>query len=608
MESEAGYYDRRLYGFKEAKYEELLLAVYKATTQSGDLEPRSVLLPLKILLEEGEKLEASKEDAKFELSVSKEYTNEPEPKVGLMYLLQKFKAEGRVFSSWKNCGSKKANSLSPSTLKIRYFQHKAPELSHIRKRVITLTADNDEYWKLVHIIHKTPKESSKKRKYVPIDSEVLVYNNNPSPPTGDLYSLASLLHRTEPMDHQSPWITSLVPSHGPPDAKVVVKIVGGNFSKKVTIVWGGSFLQEGVIVRNENEIWVEAPAGCSGTVVDVCIQEMNGEGVWRSNQHTYTYDISPQDEPLFKSMKLMEEKLFQLEQQMTMLNRNAGTTNNNNNSEEVENWLQMVSNFNKALEEARQLLKEMNERFHTRNPSLEHRIESLRLSFNNHSNESSPRQRAKRQALSSLYDSSFNTPGRPVTRSVRTTEAEHHALLALQTLCGDSSSSEDGDSPRSSTCLPNAGSPTAIYFYCSECDVHCNGESNWQEHLKSDKHQASSQNPKEFFCETCAVQCISQPTFKLHMESKAHQKRLTGASEFVCETCGVSCNNEKALEMHLASKVHSSRGTEIGTLGDFFCRSCATACSSRQQWEDHLNSKGHIRCISPVEGAQPMYS
>jgi len=508
-------WDARLYGFKESKYEELLQEVYKLYPHGAEGptdDVRAVWAPLRLVVDDSDNRLLLNPRAKFEVPVYKEYINEPEPKVGLVYILQRHKPEGRVFSNWKNCGSKKVNSTIPSTLKVRYFQHKAPDLSDVRKRVITLNSDNEEMWKLVHVIHKPPRDGIPKRRKLS-DSE-----QAPSPASAPatqhhLVQLASALHQQAmAQPEKEVCLTSLVPNHGPADHRIVVKVQGDEFTRRVQVVWGGVALPEGVIYRNGHELWLETPHGRAGLSIEVHVQEVVGETVVRSNSLLYTYDHLPEDEPLLKRMKAVEDKITQFEYAMSRFGPNAAhadgtsTNNNNNNSEEVEKFLTQLGNLDKVLEEARQLFRDINAHFNARHPAsaaVAKRINQLRATV-----EGLPRA-SKRQ---------------------RTTEDEHHALMALAGLADPTASpTQQGDSSASDSPTHSGGETV---YYCSTCDIHCNSQVLWNDHLTSGRHLSATVKklgPNEYHCDSCNFTSHSQQSIDMHTASPDH-RAISGAT------------------------------------------------------------------------------
>lgn len=514
-------WDSRLYGFKEAKYEELLNEVYKLYPNGVDganTEVRAVWAPLRLVVDDSDNRLVLNPSAKFEVPVYLEYGNEPEPKVGLVYLLQRHKPEGRVFSNWKNCGSKKVNSTIPSTLKVRYFQHKAPDLADVRKRVITLNNDNEEIWKLVHVIHKPPRDGSpKRRKLADFDFDQAPTPMPSTPQQHHLVQLAAALHQ----ERDNVCLSSLVPNHGPAEHRIVVKLEGLEFTRRVQVIWGGQALPEGVIFRNDQELWLETPVGRAGLSVEVYVQEAVGESVMKSNSLLYTYDHLPQDEPLLKRMKAVEDKITQFEAIMTRFGPNAAhadgtsTNNNNNNSEEVEKFLTQLGNLDIVLDEARQLFRDINAHFNARYP-VPANVSAMRESLDGRG--------MKRSA-----------DGDNKRRGQRTTEAEHHALMALAGLAMDPTTSPlRQDSSSSGTSSP-AGSPAPSSemqnnnvvidspYYCPGCDVNCTSASSWTAHINSaHSKMIKKSGPNEYHCEACGITCPSQQTMDVHISTASH--------------------------------------------------------------------------------------
>jgi len=509
-------WDSRLYGFKESKYEELLHEVYKLYPNGADAvaeDVQSVWAPLRLVVDDSDNRVVLNPSAKFEVPVYKEYGNEPEPKVGLVYLLQRHKPEGRVFSNWKNCGSKKVNSTIPSTLKVRYFQHKAPDLSDVRKRVITLNNDNEEAWKLVHVIHKPPRDGAPKRRRLS-DQEQAPYPQPVKQNPHHLAQLASALHQealAQPEKEQVS-LSSLVPNHGPADHRIVVKVQGVEFTRRVQVVWGGVTLPDGVIYRNGHELWLETPQGRAGLSVEVYVQEVNGEASCKSNSLLYTYDHLPQDEPLLKRMRAVEDKITLFETAMSRFGPNTAhadgtsTNNNNNNSEEVEKFLTQLGNLDKVLVEARQLFRDINAHFNARSP------------------------------VTAKGSHSPSQGGRGVKRSkeARTTD-EHHALMALAGLAMDPTASppRQGDSSPASSEADSPQMTEQTVHYCSTCDIHCMSQASWHEHMTSGRHLSAAVKklgPNEFRCDACSFSSHSQQSIDMHIASASHVTASGGAA------------------------------------------------------------------------------
>lgn len=491
MDSDSGY--ERRFGFSERKYLDLLVEVYRQCPSYGpNDEPRTIAVPTRLVVDDEEQPALAAVDGVFELPVCKEYVNEPESRVGTIYLLQRSRYEGRIFSTWKNCGSKKVSSSAPSSLKIRYFQHKAPDLTHIRKRVITLTADNDEWWKLVHIIHKSPKESVAKRRRLPgpahLPEPAMMSAGIPAlhQPAGELVQLAALLHTEQAQDCLA--LTSLVPNRCPPNARVVVKVIGTDFTPNVQVVWGGNVMREEVIFRSATELWVEAPEGKSGSAVSVHVQEQLGEtDIITSNTVTFNFDFLPEDEPLLKRVRALEERVAQVARGLNVSPPNA-------TSQDMERWRTFVGSLDGLLDEAKALFKDISEHFSNQAPpaALACRIENIRQSV------SALDARGTKRSHSTMTS----------TRPSRTTD-EHNALLALQTLCGDLPITE-GD----------ATSNTATHAACQP-GANC-GSANPQDHVSG----SSSPAPAAYTCQVCKATMQSREAWESHIACPEHVSSL----------------------------------------------------------------------------------
>jgi len=510
--------ERGIYGFRESKYEELLIEIYKRyPVELANGEIKQLTVPAFLLAEDSDEPTGPNEE--FILPICKEYITEPEPKVGMIYLLQRHKIEGRVFSAWKNCGSKKANNNGPQSLKIRYFQHKSPDFASVRKRVITLTADAEESWKLVHIIHKAPKESAKRRRlnqedapYVP--NSPLRINNTSS---NGLLSLASYLQNNQdelmeiPNERQSHLaISNVAPNRGPAEG-IVIKVSGKNFSSKAQVIWAGNQLQESkVVFRNEGELWIETPPGTPGATVEFVVQELEADQVFKSNQVSFTYELC--DAATQNKMRLIDEKFSQI----GSIVRNAGDVGDEG-----------INQIERVIEEAYQLLSDIRS-----NPQphgsceIDQRIESLRLSIAKTLELSQPSRKAN---ISNLINP--------------TTTQEADALLALQSLSGDSSPARSGDS-------------------------------------------------EDFECLACQLHFAKEELYKEHLLTPVHLKKVNG-TEFVCQTCGVSCNSAATLDLHLSSKRHNKR-----EYSNFACNTCSSTSRSLGDWQAHLNSRQHMTAVS----------
>uniref|UniRef100_A0A0E0M1C6 C2H2-type domain-containing protein n=1 Tax=Oryza punctata TaxID=4537 RepID=A0A0E0M1C6_ORYPU len=183
---------------------------------------------------------------------------------------------------------------------------------------------------------------------------------------------------------------------------------------------------------------------------------------------------------------------------------------------------------------------------------------------------------------------------------------------------------------------PGAGQNTHIAaerWGCSICHISCNGEWDFDTHLKGKKHQANTQalleqskknsgNPESkgtraaatLICRVCQAKFTCQLDLQSHLKVMSHQLNVRATSPdgssftsetsessslalamYDCKVCSVKCTSERMLACHLTGKKHLKQEKLQA-----FCEICKLQCNSEKVLSDHRYGKKHQAKLDKV--------
>ena len=133
-------------------------------------------------------------------------------------------------------------------------------------------------------------------------------------------------------------------------------------------------------------------------------------------------------------------------------------------------------------------------------------------------------------------------------------------------------------------------------YNCEICNIFCNNEKIFQNHIQSNKHRNKinnkeneiidipseiikiPKNKKIFICEKCDFTCYKESNYKNHLETKKHKLKMSEnifynkLSNFICENCNKNYNTLSGLWKHKKkciikqNKLISNKDEEINEL------------------------------------------
>uniref|UniRef100_A0A0E0QRI9 C2H2-type domain-containing protein n=1 Tax=Oryza rufipogon TaxID=4529 RepID=A0A0E0QRI9_ORYRU len=180
------------------------------------------------------------------------------------------------------------------------------------------------------------------------------------------------------------------------------------------------------------------------------------------------------------------------------------------------------------------------------------------------------------------------------------------------------------------TAKPSPGA--AARWGCSICNISCNGEWDFDTHLKGKKHQANTQalleqskkssvNPESqgtkaaaatLICRVCQAKFTCQSDLQSHLKVMKHQLNLRAPSSdgssftsatseslslelYSCKVCSVKCTFERMLAYHLTGKKHLKQENL-----QLSCEICKLQCNSEKVLSDHRYGKKHQAKLEKV--------
>lgn len=161
-------------------------------------------------------------------------------------------------------------------------------------------------------------------------------------------------------------------------------------------------------------------------------------------------------------------------------------------------------------------------------------------------------------------------------------------------------------------------------FYCARCDVQCNAEPPYQEHLRSIRHLRAVSATE------CGRGRTLSPAANVKVKGKnspprKKKKCTTSTEDFSCQICNVTCNGSEPMREHMRSAKHMRRTAEAaqgqrnksaGALATranvpssssgsqstaFLCNVCNVPCSGADNYRAHIAGKAHKRRLTTTQ-------
>ena len=148
-------------------------------------------------------------------------------------------------------------------------------------------------------------------------------------------------------------------------------------------------------------------------------------------------------------------------------------------------------------------------------------------------------------------------------------------------------------------------------FYCQICQVSCQSERDYRQHLNGAQHKKIvAGGPQTFYCKVCNIYCPDNVSYEQHLNGINHRKQLergtshkkTDVVTFHCQVCKVTCQTDLTFATHMNGERHKKQVANLNKMKEhyteehyklFHCQVCNVTSSTEYNYQQHINGKKH---------------